>query len=128
MVTNILKCHFRQPNLEQGTGNSLDEEDFGRTVDGLTDDALTDDVVSDDHVDSDLKRQLQFDGMFLDPEKYDPVRMLGSGGFGQVKVARGNVQYQDGWIVANTYRKEGFCDTSLQLRVTERPTFLFVSA
>ena len=48
--------------------------------------------MSDDHVDFDLKRKLQFEGMFLDPEKYDPVRMLGSGGFGKVKAARGNVQ------------------------------------
>lgn len=71
----------------------MDEADFGGTLDELTDDGLTDEVVSDDHVDLNLKRQLQFDGMFLDPEKYDPVRMLGSGGFGQVKAARGNVQY-----------------------------------
>ena len=31
-----------------------------------------------------LKRQLQFEGCFLDPEKYDPVKRLGHGGYAKV--------------------------------------------
>ena len=31
-----------------------------------------------------LKRQLQFEGCFLDPEKYDPVKHLGHGGYAKV--------------------------------------------
>lgn len=45
---------------------------------------MTDNALTDDQVDSDLKQQLQFDGFYLDPNKYDPVRELGSGGFAQV--------------------------------------------
>ena len=32
-----------------------------------------------------LKGKLQSDGCFLDPEKYDPVKFLGSGGYAKVK-------------------------------------------
>ena len=35
-------------------------------------------------LDPELKRQLQIDGRFLHPGKYDPVKFLGSGGFTQV--------------------------------------------
>ena len=31
-----------------------------------------------------LKRQLQFEGCFLDPERYDPVKRLGHGGYAKV--------------------------------------------
>lgn len=60
-------CHFRHSIPEH-------EEDV----------EVTDNALTDDQVDSDLKQQLQFDGFYLDPNKYDPVRELGSGGFAQV--------------------------------------------
>ena len=42
-------------------------------------------TVTDVQVNLELKEKLQFDGCFLDPEKYDPVKFLGSGGFAKVK-------------------------------------------
>ena len=36
-------------------------------------------------VNLELKGKLQSDGCFLDPEKYDPVKFLGSGGYAKVK-------------------------------------------
>ena len=42
-------------------------------------------AVTDARVDLELKRKLQSDGCFLDPEKYDPVKFLGSGGYAKVK-------------------------------------------
>ena len=36
-------------------------------------------------VNPELKGKLQSDGCFLDPEKYDPVKFLGSGGYAKVK-------------------------------------------
>ena len=42
-------------------------------------------TVTDAQVDLELKGKLQSDGCFLDPEKYDPVRLLGSGGYAKVK-------------------------------------------
>ena len=42
-------------------------------------------TVTDAQVDLELKGKLQSDGCFLDPEKYDPVKFLGSGGYTQVK-------------------------------------------
>ena len=35
-------------------------------------------------VDSALRSELRIDGRFLDPEKYEPVKLLGSGGFAKV--------------------------------------------
>ena len=35
-------------------------------------------------VESSLRPQLSSDGCFLDPEKYEPVKLLGSGGFAKV--------------------------------------------
>ena len=35
-------------------------------------------------LDPELKRKLQFDGCFLHPERYDPVKFLGAGGFAKV--------------------------------------------
>ena len=42
-------------------------------------------TVTDVQVDLELKGNLQSDGCFLDPEKYDPVKLLGSGGYAMVK-------------------------------------------
>ena len=42
-------------------------------------------TVTDVQVNLELKGKLQFDGRFLDPEKYDPVKFLGSGGYAKVK-------------------------------------------
>ena len=42
-------------------------------------------TVTDVQVNLELKEKLQFDGCFLDPEKYDPVKFLGSGGYAKVK-------------------------------------------
>ena len=42
-------------------------------------------TVTDAQVDLELKGNLQSDGCFLDPEKYDPVKFLGSGGYAMVK-------------------------------------------
>ena len=42
-------------------------------------------TVTDVQVDQELKQKLQFDGCFLDPKKYDPVKFLGSGGYAKVK-------------------------------------------
>ena len=42
-------------------------------------------TVTDTQVDLELKRKLQSDGCCLDPEKYDPVKFLGSGGYAKVK-------------------------------------------
>ena len=42
-------------------------------------------TVTDAQVDLELKGKLQSDGCFLDPEKYDPVKFLGSGGYAKVK-------------------------------------------
>ena len=66
----------------------MDEKDF----------VVTFDTSPDYQVDSDLKQQLQFDGFFLDPDKYDPVRELGSGGFAKVHV----VFLTTGVIILNT--------------------------
>ena len=44
------------------------------------------DAVTGAQVDADLKRQLQFEGCFLNPEKYDPVKHLGRGGQAKVHV------------------------------------------
>ena len=41
-------------------------------------------AVANVQVNSGLKRQLQFEGCFLDPEKYDPVKRLGHGGYAKV--------------------------------------------
>ena len=42
-------------------------------------------TLTDAQVDLELKGKLQSDGCFLDPEKYDPVKFLGSGGYAKVK-------------------------------------------
>ena len=42
-------------------------------------------TVTDAQEDLELKGNLQSDGCFLDPEKYEPVKFLGSGGFAMVK-------------------------------------------
>ena len=42
-------------------------------------------TVTDAQVDLELKGNLQSDGCYLDPEKYDPVKLLGSGGYAMVK-------------------------------------------
>ena len=42
-------------------------------------------TVTDVQVNLELKGKLQSDGCFLDPEKYDPVKFLGSGGYSKVK-------------------------------------------
>ena len=41
-------------------------------------------AVADVQVDEKLKRRLQDEGCFLDPEKYDPVKRLGHGGYARV--------------------------------------------
>ena len=41
-------------------------------------------VVANVQVDEKLKRRLQDEGCFLDPEKYDPVKRLGRGGYAKV--------------------------------------------
>ena len=41
-------------------------------------------VVADVQVDKKLKQRLQDEGCFLDPEKYDPVKRLGYGGYAKV--------------------------------------------
>ncbi|XP_073230003.1 uncharacterized protein [Porites lutea] len=61
----------RQPIPEQAAA--------GREVD-VQDSA----AVTDAQVDLELKGKLQSDGCFLDPEKYDPVKFLGSGGYAKV--------------------------------------------
>ena len=43
-------------------------------------------TVTDVQVNLELKEKLQSDGCFLDPEKYDPVKFLGSGGYAKVRV------------------------------------------
>ena len=68
---------FRQSIAEQRTAGELDVKDSGQ------------DAVTGAQVDAVLKRQLQFEGCFLNPEKYDPVKPLGRGG--QAKVHLVNI-------------------------------------
>ena len=63
-------CHLRQPLPEQGSETGLDLTD-------VAPDSLT-------SVPVDLSQQLRSDGCFLNPEKYDPVKFLGSGGYAKV--------------------------------------------
>lgn len=63
---------FRQSIAEQNTAGGLDVQDSGL------------DAVTGAQVDAVLKRQLQFEGCFLNPKKYDPVKPLGSGGHAKV--------------------------------------------
>ena len=41
-------------------------------------------AVANVQVDKKLKRRLQDEGCFLDPEEYDPVKCLGHGGYARV--------------------------------------------
>ena len=50
----------------------------------ITDHGTTSNTRTSIPVDSALRSQLTADGRFLDPEKYDPVKLLGSGGFAKV--------------------------------------------
>ena len=53
-------------------------------------------TVTDVQVNLELKGNLQSDGYFLDPEKYDPVKFLGSGGYSKVK-GTSTVYIEDIW-------------------------------
>ena len=62
---------------------SANEEGFTRqdnTDHGLADNSTRASIA----VDPALKMHLTFPGSYLDPEKYDPVKLLGSGGFAKV--------------------------------------------
>jgi len=50
----------------------------------ITDHGTTNSTRTSIPVDSALRSELTIDGRFLDPEKYDPVKLIGSGGFAKV--------------------------------------------
>lgn len=56
----------------------------GRFSEDITDHGTTNNTRTSVPVDSALGLELTIDGRFLDPEKYDPVKLLGSGGFAKV--------------------------------------------
>ena len=64
--------HCRQLKPEQSIQGELDVPDSAAWA------------VANVQVNPVLKRQLQFEGCFLDPEKYDPVKHLGHGGYARV--------------------------------------------
>ena len=64
--------HCRQLKPEQSIQGELDAPDSAAGA------------VANVQVNPVLKRQLQFEGCFLDPEKYDPVKHLGHGGYAKV--------------------------------------------
>ena len=64
--------HRRQRKPEQSIQGELDAPDFAIGA------------VANVQVNLMLKRRLQDEGCFLDPEKYDPVKRLGKGGYAKV--------------------------------------------
>ena len=64
--------HCREVKPEQSIQGELDAPDSAEGV------------VANVEVNPVLKRQLQFEGCFLDPDKYDPVKRLGQGGYAKV--------------------------------------------
>lgn len=64
--------HRRQRKPEQSIQGELDAPDFAIGA------------VANVQVNLMLKRRLQDEGCFLDPEKYDPVKRLGHGGYARV--------------------------------------------
>lgn len=64
--------HCREVKPEQSIQGGLDVPDSAEGV------------VANVEVNPVLKRQLQFEGCFLDPDKYDPVKRLGHGGYAKV--------------------------------------------
>ena len=64
--------HCRELKPEQSIQGELDAPDSAAGA------------VANVQVNPVLKRQLQFEGCFLDLEKYDPVKRLGHGGYAKV--------------------------------------------
>ena len=64
--------HCRQLKPERSIQGELDAPDSAAGA------------VTNVQVDEKLKRRLQDEGCFLDPEKYDPVKRLGHGGYAKV--------------------------------------------
>ena len=64
--------HRRQRKPEQSIQGELDAPDSAIGA------------VANVQVNLMLKRRLQDEGCFLDPEKYDPVKRLGKGGYAKV--------------------------------------------
>ena len=64
--------HCREVKPEQSIQGELDAPDSAEGV------------VANVEVNPVLKQQLQFEGCFLDPDKYDPVKRLGHGGYAKV--------------------------------------------
>ena len=64
--------HCRQLKPERSIQGELDAPDSAAGA------------VANVQVNTVLKRQLHFEGCFLDPERYDPVKRLGHGGYAKV--------------------------------------------
>ena len=64
--------HCRQLKPERSIQGELDAPDSAAGA------------VTNVQVDEKLKRRLQDEGCFLHPEKYDPVKRLGKGGYAKV--------------------------------------------
>lgn len=72
-TTQANSTHVSEPN-NAGDFTGLDITDHG------TDNSTRTSIP----VDPELKSELTTNGRFLDPEKYDPVKLIGSGGFAKV--------------------------------------------
>ena len=72
VVVTFTYYHCRQLKTEQSIQGELDAPDSAAGA------------VANVQVDPKLKERLQSEGQFLDPEKYDPVKRLGCGGYAKV--------------------------------------------
>ena len=72
VVVTFTYYHCRQPKTEQSIKGELDAPDSAAW-------SLVNVLVNPV-----LKQQLQFEGCFLDPKRYDPVKRLGRGGYAKV--------------------------------------------
>ena len=75
-VSETIPADSRQVSGPANTGGLSDQD--------ITDHGTTSNTRTSVPVDSALGLQLTINGCFLDPEKYEPVKLLGSGGFAKV--------------------------------------------